>query len=150
MTIAPKLRYRTQANIDRLNAMRAKGLNWDEIAEVIGIGTGTLDGWRRYGLKPHDEWQLDEALCEQLAPIWRKYGMRDNATRFDERAAKMTGRSADDCRKHRLHVGLTRADCGGGDACEIQWARAASMADKQMRRAMERFYANRVNRMAAE
>ena len=150
MTIAPKVRHRTQANIDRINAMRAKGALWDEIAGVIGISVGALDSWRRLGLKPQDEWQLDEALCAKITPIWREYGMREDAAIFDDRVALMTGRTADECRKHRLHMRLTRADCAGGESFEIQWARAASMADKQMRRAMERFYANRLERMAAE
>jgi hypothetical protein len=150
MTIAPKLRYRTQANVDRVNALRATGLLWSEIAEQIGIKESTLNGWRKLGLKPNDEWPIDETLCDQLGPIWSRFGHSMNAIKFDERAAKITGRSADECRRHRLYMGLTRADTGGSDYCEAEWQRAAVMSDRLMRAAMERFYANRLSRMAAE
>ena len=156
MTIAPKMRYRTQANIDRINAMRAKGMLWDDIAEIVGIRHSTLDGWRKFGLMPVDEWKADDALSAQISAYWQKRGASLSARAFDEAVARETARSVDTCRKHRLHLGLNRADCGGSDNEETQQRRAAAMADKMMREAMARFYANReaniarIDRMAAE
>lgn len=149
MTVSTKSRYRTEANVARVNQLRAEGLLWSEIADLIGLKESTLNGWRKLGLQAHDEWPIDQGLCEQLTQIWARYGHSMSSQKFDQHAAKMTGSSVDECRRHRLHWGLTRADTFGGVSCEIEWRRAAVMSDKLMWAAMDSFYANRKKRIAA-